>query len=121
LNDTNELQKLDAIRSRLNVSYDEAKTALDEAGGDVVRALTRLEASGHDLLSLSAELLDEAQRLLGARAPKKLRVKFGGRLVKEFPLSLTTTAAFLLGMAAVLVTRATLDIEREQELETQER
>ena len=118
--DRTELEKLDAIRSRLNVSYEEAKTALDETGGDVVKALTRLEASGHDLLSLSAELLEEAQRLLGARTPKNLRIKFGGRLVKEVPLALTATAAFLLGMAVVIVTRASLEIEREPESETQE-
>ena len=120
MNESTELQKLDAIRSRMNVSYEEAKTALDASAGDVVRALTRLEDSGHDILSLSAELLDEAQKLLGARNPKRLRVKFGGRLVKEFPLAVTTTAAFLLGMAAVLITRASLEIEREQDLETQD-
>jgi hypothetical protein len=121
LNDTNELQKLDAIRSRLNVSFEEAKTALDQSGGDVVKALTNLEASGHDLISLSAELLDEAQKLLSSRSPKNLRIKFGGRLVKEIPVAVTATAAFLLGMAAVIVTKATLEVEREQDLEAQEK
>jgi len=93
---------------------------LDDAGGDVVTALTRLEANSYDLLSLSAEILDEAQKLIGAKAPKRLRVKFGGRMVKEFPLALTATAAFVLGMAAVLITKASLEIDREQDLGTRE-
>ncbi|MDO8682232.1 MAG: hypothetical protein Q7N50_01950 [Armatimonadota bacterium] len=119
-NEQNELAKLDAIRSRANVSYEEAKRALDQSGGDVIKALTELERGGYDIISLSAELLDEAQKLLGAPSATKLRVKFSGKLVKEIPLALTATAAFILGMAAVLITKASLEIERGQDLETQE-
>jgi hypothetical protein len=118
-NDLTELEKLDAIRSRLCVSYEDAKRALDQTGGDVVAALAELEKSGHDLFSLSAEILDDVQKLIGAASAKKLRIKFGGRLVKEIPLALTATTAFILGFAVVLVTKASLEIEREQQLETQ--
>ena len=116
--DLTELDKLDAIRSRLSVSYEEAKRALDETGGDVVAALAQLEKSGHDLFSLSAEILDDVQELIGAASARKLRIKFGGRLVKEIPLALTATTAFIVGFAVVLITKASLEIEREKQLET---
>ena len=114
-----ELEKLDAIRSRLSVSYDDAKHALDEAGGDVVKALTRLESSGQDLVSLGVEILNDIQKIVGAAAASKVRIRYGGRLVKEAPLSLTTTAALVLGVAAVLITKASLEIEREEQVERQ--
>jgi len=117
-NEQTELEKLDAIRGRLHVSYDEAKSALDKSGGDVVKALAELERSGHDVFSLTAERLDEAQKLIGSPSAKTLRIRYAGRLVKEFPLALTATAAFLLGMAAVLITKASLDIEREEQTGT---
>ena len=119
-NELTELEKLDAIRSRLHVSYEEAKRGLDQSGGDVAKALADLEGSGHDVFSLTAELLDEAQKLIGAASARKLRVRFGGRLVKEIPLAVTASAAFFLGMAAVLITKASLEIEREEQPETQE-
>ena len=119
-NEPTELEKLDAIRSRLNVSFDDAKRALDEAGGDVVKALTRLESTGQDLVSLGVEVLSDIQKLIGAAAAKKLRIRYGGRLVKEAPISLTATAALILGIAAVLITKASLEIEREELAERKE-
>ncbi len=39
------LHKVDEIRRRTRVTYEEAKEALDEASGDVVEALVKLEQS----------------------------------------------------------------------------
>lgn len=115
-----ELDKLDAVRSRLGVSYEDAKKALDAAGGDIVKALTSLEREHRDALSLTSELLDEIQKLIGAASARKLRVKFGGKIIKEIPLALTATTAFVLGMTAVLITKASLEIEREEDSEAKE-
>ena len=41
-----ELEKMDILRKRLNVSYSQAKDALDECGGDLVDALVYLERQG---------------------------------------------------------------------------
>ena len=38
-----ELNKIDTIRERMGVSYQQAKDALNQAGGDVVEALILLE------------------------------------------------------------------------------
>jgi len=38
-----DLEKIDIIRARTGVSYNEAKQALDDAGGDVVQAIINME------------------------------------------------------------------------------
>lgn len=42
----NELEKMDALRERLNVTYAQAKEALDATGGDLTSALLYLENPG---------------------------------------------------------------------------
>ena len=110
-----ELEKLDAIRSRMNVSYEEARKALDQAGGDVVQALINLEKSRGDLISVGVELLDGVQKLMESRRANKLRVKFGERTVAEYPVALTAAAAFIVGLAAVLISKSSIEIEQEEE------
>jgi hypothetical protein len=107
-----ELDKLDAIRSRVSVSYEEAKEALDRAGGDVVAALIDLENRGRDVLAIATELLDDVQNLLDSGTPKKIRLKLGNRLVKEYPVAFGMAAAFAVGLLAVLVSKASVEIER---------
>ena len=41
-----EFEKVEKLRQRANVSYEEAKKALDEANGDVLDAMLALEAQG---------------------------------------------------------------------------
>jgi len=110
-----DLGKVDEVRERMGVSYEEASTALNEAGGDVVAALTRLEQTRgpSDLLTVGADLLDEVERLLRAGAIRKIRVRLGNRTLKEIPVSLTAVGAVLIGVIAVLVTRFVIELERE--------
>src|SRR5207248_2989293 len=92
---SDDLGKVDEIRERMGVSYEEAHSALEAAGGDVVAALTRLEQTRapSDLLTVGADLLDEVERLLRAGAIKKIRVRLGDRTLKEIPVSLTAVGA----------------------------
>jgi predicted NBD/HSP70 family sugar kinase len=110
-----DLGKVDEVRERMGVSYEEASSALNEAGGDVVAALTRLEQTRgpNDLLTVGADLLDEVERLLRAGAIRKIRVRLGNRTLKEIPVSLTAVGAVLIGVLAVLVTRFVIELERE--------
>jgi hypothetical protein len=41
-----ELEKMDALKSRLNITYKQAKDALDAANGDLAQALINLEIAG---------------------------------------------------------------------------
>jgi len=42
----NDLEKLDALKSRMNITYTQAKEALDQSEGDLVSALVYLEKQG---------------------------------------------------------------------------
>src|SRR5712692_11843258 len=110
-----DLGKVDEVRERMGVSYEEAHTALEATGGDVVAALTQLEQTKgpSDLLTVGADLLDEVERLLRAGAIKKIRVRLGNRTLKEIPVSLTAVGAITIGILAVLVTRLVIELERE--------
>ena len=108
-----ELEKLDTIRKRLDVSYDEAKKALDEADGDVVEALASLEKRQRDIFTMVAELVDEIGKLLDSTPARKVRLKLGRKVVAEIPVALTAAAGFLLGLAAVFVTKAAVELEKE--------
>jgi hypothetical protein len=110
----NELEKLDAIRSRMKVSYEEARTALEGADGDVVQALINLEKREGDLLATGIELLDDVQKLVQAGGASRVRVKFADKVVGEYPVAFTAAAAFVVGLAAVLITKSSIEIEREE-------
>ena len=113
-----DLEKLDAIRERLDVSYDEARKALVEADGDVVEALASLEKRQRDIITMVAELMDEIGKLLESTPAKKVRLKLGRKVVAEIPVALTAAAGFLLGLAAVFITKAAVELEKEG-METQ--
>jgi hypothetical protein len=110
-----DLSKVDQVRERMGVSYEEAQAALEASGGDVMAALTHLENSRgpSELLTVGADLLDEVERLLRAGAIKKIRVRLGNRTLKEIPVSLTAVGAVLIGILAVLVTQFVIELERE--------
>jgi len=58
--------------------------------------------------------LDDIQKLLESGTGNKLRVKFGERTVAEYPIALTAAAAFIVGLAAVLVSKSSVEIETEE-------
>jgi hypothetical protein len=103
----------------MSVSYEEANRALQEANGDVVQALVNLEKGKGDLLSVGIELMDDIQKLMETRAVNKLRIKFGDRTVAEYPVAFTAAAAVIVGLAALLISRASIEIEQEGALEGQ--
>lgn len=111
-----QLEKLDAIKSRLGVSYDEARQALADADGDVVQALVNLERGKGDLLSVGIEMLDDVQRLVESGTVNKLRLKFAGRTIAEYPVALTAAAAVIVGVAALIISKASIEVDQEERL-----
>ena len=113
-----DLASIDLIRDRMEgTSYAQAQEALQATDGDVVGALVRLEQSqnaGLDLAGLTAELMDDVQRLLEAGgAIRKLRVNLGDRVLREVPVTVGAVGAILIGLLAVLASRLTIDIIRD--------
>ena len=58
----NDLEKMDALRSRMNVTYSQAKEALDICGGDLASALVYLERQGFPYSDKAADVENEAEK-----------------------------------------------------------
>ena len=57
-----ELEKLDVLRNRLDVTYSQAKEALNHCDGDLVEALVYLEERGHAQAEGQEEFFSESAR-----------------------------------------------------------
>ncbi len=128
---TSELEKIDIIRTRLGVSYKEAKEALDAAGGDVVQALINLEGGGHDFgecfQTKGQEMMGQFKGLLERGRDYRIKVKKGDKTVLDFPASVgalgvigalaSSEIAILgaLGTVAAMAKKYTLEFERPEE------
>lgn len=113
------LEKVDLIRKRMDVSYEEAKDALDEANGDLVDALIMLE-QGQE-----GESCCNWGDILARGAGSKIRLKKGDASLFEVPVGVgmigilgmlvSDELAVLgaVGTAAVLLNNCTLEIAGE--------
>lgn len=114
------LEKIDTIRKRTNVTYREAKEALERAGGDVVEALAqlegkvekcRLEARGRDLVRVLTDIIERGNA-------SRIIVRNGERIVADIPVTVGAAAvilapwAVLLGTMALFVSSWTVEIVR---------
>jgi hypothetical protein len=128
------LTKVEMIRERTGLSYAEAAALLDEAEGDVLGALilheqrsqaqgTRtaqwevFETKGHELAAKIKELVKRGN-------VTKVRIKRDGRTLAELPVTAGVVGAVvsphlaLLGSAACLLGRCSIEIERDDEAPT---
>jgi hypothetical protein len=81
-----------------------------------------LQKPGVDFVSATIEFLEEMQKLLNGGTPRRIRVKFGGRTVKEVPVALGVAAALAVGALAVVISKTTIEIDRgEKDLEGNEK
>lgn len=113
-----ELQKIDIIRSRFKITYEEAGTALTSAGGDLITALAIVERcaqSDVDLLALGAEVVDEVQKAAGRGPIRKIRIRLGNKILTERSVALTAAATVAVALAAALVTRLVIEVDRGEE------
>lgn len=113
-----ELEKIDIIRTRFKVGYDEAAQELAASGGDLVNALVTLERKNGtrpDLIALGMEMIDEAQRVAAGSPIKRLKIKYGDRTVTDTPVTLTAAAALAVGVAAVLISKLVIELVKDEE------
>ena len=110
-----ELDKIDSIRNRMNVSYDAAHQALQKTNGDVISALAQLEQNQRpDLLQLASELFGQVESFLHGGTIRKLRLRYGDKVITEIPLAATAAAAVLVGAAAIFISKTQVEIERDE-------
>jgi len=124
-----ELEKIDELRKRLNLSYREAREALERANGDLLEALiqneTNNKAEGQsELEKWSAMLVERVRSILHQGKVTRVKLKKDGQTVVEIPATVgalgivgvlvSTELAVLagIGTVAALLNRYTLEVER---------
>lgn len=128
-----ELGKIDLIRSRIGVSYREAREALEAAGGDVVQALIRMEERENSLTGkvheYGHEFMGQVKGILEKGKETRIRIKQGDRTVFELPASLGAVGILgllarselailgALGSVAAMANKYTLEIDRGTNVE----
>ena len=113
-----ELEKIDVIRSRFDIGYDDANKALQEANGDVIGALALIEKEhieNPNILELAGEVANEVREYVEGGPIKKVKVKYGNKLLAEKPVMLTAAAALAVAVGAVLISKLVIEIERSEE------
>ena len=129
-----ELQKIDVLRHRMNLSYAEAKLALDAAGGDVVQALIEREReaqSSRDQIVQRGRQAWESLKDGALKASKaKIKLKRGQRVLFTLPAPLGAlglvgalastqfAVAGLTGTALALAKKCSLEIEGPPQTES---
>ncbi|MGD0622718.1 MAG: DUF4342 domain-containing protein [Thermacetogeniaceae bacterium] len=137
--DSNELlEKIDVIRDRMDVSYKEAREALEKAGGDPVEALVLLESQFDEepgrlremkerwtrkIQVKSEEVVSRLKEIMEKGTATKIRLKQGDRTLLEIPagigvlgavgMLMSTELAVLgaIGTVTALFNRCTLEVE----------
>ncbi len=131
------LEKIDLVRERMNISYKEAREALDASNGDLVGALVHLEEKKkvkrtvrvekqtaaadqwkEEVVTRGSDVIDKIKALLAEGNASKIRIKQGDKVILEIPVTLGTAGVILLpqlaaiGAIAALFAQVTIEVER---------
>lgn len=116
------LDKIDILRNRMNVTYEEARTALEVSNWDVVDAIVRVERDERnkkDVLKVrGSELVEKVKEIVRKGNVTKIKVKHGEKILVEVPITAGVVGAVLapelavIGTVAALVSRCTVEVER---------
>lgn len=115
------LEKIDLIRNRMNVSYEEAKLALEATNWDVVEALVKIEqdekSRKEEILVRGSELVEKIKELVRRGNVTKIKVKQDDKILVEIPVTAGVVGALLapqlaiIGAVAALISKCTVEIE----------
>jgi len=110
---------VDELRKRLDATYTEALTALEEAQGDVLRALAAIERMRAERQGAesSGELVGRAIALAKEGKLRGLRVKLGDRPLRDLPLPKGAGGAVLGAVLSSLLAQLSLDLVKAEEEE----
>ncbi len=103
---------VDEVRKRLDASYSEALAGLDEAQGDLLRALAAIEHARAERQSAesSGEMVGRAIGLAKEGRLKGLRVKLGGRTVRDLPLPKGVGGAVVGAVVSTLLSQLAVEL-----------
>ncbi|ADG83244.1 hypothetical protein Tfer_3221 [Thermincola ferriacetica] len=126
-----DLEKIDIIRERLDVSYREAKEALEKTNGDIIEALVLLEEQASENWSDRAqkkgeEVINQIKTYIKKGTDTKIKVKQGDKTLFEVPATLgalgvlgalaNTQLALVAGIGtiAAMANKVTLELEKNR-------
>jgi hypothetical protein len=103
---------VDEIRRRLDASYEEALTALEETDGDLLHALAAIERRRRQRQEAmeGGELIGRAVGLAREGKLAGLKIKLGDRVVRQLPLPRSAAGAMLGAVLAGLLSQLTVDL-----------
>lgn len=116
------LDKVDLVRKRMNVNYEEAKAALESVNWDVVEAIVKIEKEQQnrkeEFFVRGNELVEKVKELVVKGNVTKIRVKQDDKVLVEIPVTAGVVGAVLapqlaiIGAVAALVSKCTVEIEK---------
>jgi hypothetical protein len=103
---------VDELRKRVDASYMEALAGLDQAEGDLLRALAAIERmrAERETAESSGEMVGRAIALAKEGKLKGLRVKLGGRTVRELPLPKGMGGAMVGAVVSTLLAQLAVEL-----------
>lgn len=127
---TRELEKIDLLRERMDLTYQEAIELLHLTEGSVVDALVLAEArKKQDQNSFEVrgrEVVDKIQELLREGSVTKIRIIHDGKPIFVFPVTAGLVGVLIMPKLALLATsicllgRCRIEVERDSPPETPE-
>ena len=122
------IEKIDMVRERMNVTYEEAKGALEASNWDVVEAIIKIEREEktrrEEIFVRGNELVEKIKEIVRKGNINRLRVKQDDQVLIEIPVTAGGVGALvapqlaIIGAVAALVSKCTVEIERNEEPET---
>jgi hypothetical protein len=116
------IEKIDMVRGRMNVTYEEAKLALEATNWDVVEAIIKIEHEEKDrkeeIFVRGNELVEKIKEIVRKGNINRLRVKQDDTVLIEIPVTAGVVGALvapqlaIIGAVAALVSKCTIEIER---------
>lgn len=117
-----ELEKIDILRERGRLGYQEARDLLNQCGGDLIEALVKLEQRGtftrEKIYAKGGEIVDKVKEIIHQGNVTRIRVKTKDEVVLDIPVTAGAAVAVfapylaLLGAVAALATQCSIEIER---------
>lgn len=113
------LPRTESLQTRLEIGYEDAGEASAEvATAGIVAAPAAIDenqAGRKNLLALGAEIINDVRKLVANGPFRRLRVKYGNKLVNETPMAMTAAAALAVVVAAVLISKLVIEVDRGEE------
>lgn len=118
------LEMIDSVVSRTNVSFKEAKEALEKTNGDVVEAIIYIESSqksnlSSELTDIGNEMINKVKEILEKGNVTRITVKKDGDIILNLPVTAAAVGAIisvplaLIGLGGALLSKCTIEIQKE--------